>query len=337
MNYKRHTTLKDIAEVFGVSIATVSRALKDSPEISRALTMKIQAAARKMNYHPNPMAMSLRGDALRVIGVVIPDLEEFFFSSALNGMEEEARENGYFLIITTSREKYDLEVRNVESLKNMRVEGIIASLSEETENLEHFEMLKEIEMPVVFYDRVCLPKLFSSVTDDSSQAAKTLTKHLIDTGYKSIAFLGGPNHLDIVKQRKHGYCEALHEAGFPLRRDYIVCKGLTRANGKSAMEQLLNLPSPPDAVFAMTDLLAHGALEAIRGKGLRIPQDIAIAAFCDENMSRISTPRITSMSQQAYKMGRTAVRLLIDRINGSTKVEHIIVPMDFIIYESTKK
>lgn len=330
MSAKKHTTLRDIAEIFGVSIPTVSRALKDSPEISHQLKLKIQKAAREMNYYPNPFATSLKHNTPHIIGVIIPDLEEFFFVSALNGMEEMARKNGYFLIIATSHEQYELEVRAVKNMRNMRVEGIIACVSAETQTFGHFEDLHEIGMPTVFYDRTCLPKLFSSVVADNAQSAQRLTQHLIDSGRRRVAFIGGANHVDIVKHRKHGYAEALRDNDIPIRREYVVCHNLTYQGGREAMEILLGLPEPPNAVVAMTDLLTFGALDIVREHNLSIPDDIIVAGYVDRKMSRIPNPHVPAMAHRTKEMGETAVKLLIESIKGAKKSSHIMVPMEFI-------
>lgn len=204
MEHKKHTSLKDIAGILGVSIPTISRALKDSPEISRELCAKAKKLAKEMNYRPNPFAMSLRRNAPRIIGVIVPDIVTHFFSSILSGIEDTAVANGYFVIITTSHESYEHEKRSIENLVNMRVEGIIACLSQETTDYHHFTSLSDINMPVVLFDRVCLPELFSTVVADGVCSAQKATQHLLDNGSGRVAFIGGANHLDIVKRRKYG-------------------------------------------------------------------------------------------------------------------------------------
>lgn len=220
MENRKHTSLKDLAQALGVSIPTVSRALKDSPEISRELCAKAKALAKEMNYRPNPFAMSLRKNAPRIIGVVVPDIVTHFFASILNGIENMAIANGYFVIITTSHESYEHEKRNIENLVNMRVEGIIACLSQETTDFSHISALKDINMPLILFDRVCLTDQFSSVIADGAQSAQMATQHLLDNGSKRVAFIGGANHLDIVKRRKHGYLEALRENRIPIEKSW---------------------------------------------------------------------------------------------------------------------
>ena len=188
MENRKHTSLKDLAQALGVSIPTVSRALKDSPEISRELCTKAKALAKEMNYRPNPFAMSLRKNAPRIIGVIVPDIVTHFFASILNGIENMAIANGYFVIITTSHESYEHEKRNIENLVNMRVEGIIACLSQETTDFSHISALKDINMPLILFDRVCLTDQFSSVIADGAQSAQMATQHLPVEGFPVALF-----------------------------------------------------------------------------------------------------------------------------------------------------
>ena len=224
MAESRRTSLKDLAQILGVSIPTVSRALKNSPEISRELCIKAQKLAKEMNYHPNPFAMSLRKNTPRTIGVIVPDIVTHFFASILSGIEDTAIANGYFVIITTSHESYDHEKRNIENLVNMHVEGIIGCLSQETTDYAHWLSLDDMNMPLVLFDRVCMPDRFSTVVADGVYSAQMATQHLLDHGSKRIAFIGGANHLDIVRKRKHGYLEALRENKIPIEKDLVVCR-----------------------------------------------------------------------------------------------------------------
>lgn len=218
MKSSKPTSLKDIAEILGVSIPTVSRALKNSPEISLELCAKTQKLAKEMNYRPNPFALSLRKNAPRTIGVIVPDIVTHFFASILNGIENTAIANGYFIIITTSHESYEYEKRNIQNLVNMRVEGIIASLSQETTDYSHLSALKDINMPLLLFDRVCLTEQFSSVVADGAYSAQTATQHLLDNGSRRVAFIGGANHLDIVKKGSMVIWRRCATTAFPLKR-----------------------------------------------------------------------------------------------------------------------
>lgn len=337
MKSQKHTSLKDIAQALGVSVPTVSRALKDSPDISRALCEKAKRMAREMNYCPNPFALSLRKNAPRIIGVVVPDIVTHFFASILNGIENMAVKNGYFVIITTSHESYEHEKRNVENLVNMRVEGIIACLSQETTDYTHFAELKDINMPLIMFDRVCLTDQFSSVVADGEHSAQMATQHLLDNGCKRVAFIGGANHLDIVKRRKHGYLEALRNNKIPIEKELVVCRKIDYEEGKIAAQTLLALPNPPDAILAMNDTLAFAAIEVIKSHGLRVPNDIALIGYTDEQHANYIEPKLSAVSHQTYEMGETACLLLIDQIRGDKAIRQVMIPTHLQIRESSIK
>ena len=337
MNNLKHTSLKDLAQRLGVSIPTVSRALKDSPEISRELCAKAKQLAKEMNYRPNPFAMSLRKNTPRIIGVIVPDIVTHFFSSILSGIEDTAIANGYFVIITTSHERFEHEKRNIENLVNMRVEGIIACLSQETTDYSHWASLTDINMPLVFFDRVCLTNRFSSVVADGAQSAQAATQHLLDSGSKRIAFIGGANHLYIVKQRKHGYLEALRAYKIPIEKELVECRRIDYDEGMRATETLLALPNPPDAILAMNDTLAFAAMEVIKSHGLRIPQNIALIGYTDERHANYVEPKLSSVCHQTYKMGETACRLLIDQVRGDHTVRQGVILTSLQIRASRMK
>lgn len=333
----KHISLKDLARELGVSVPTVSRALKDSPEISADLRARAKQLAQELNYRPNPFAISLRKNAPRIIGVIVPDIVTHFFSSILSGIEDMAIANGYFVIITTSHESYEHEKKNIENLVNMRVEGIIACLSQETTDFGHWAALADINMPVILFDRVCLTDMFSTVVADGEHSAQMATQHLLDNGSKRVAFIGGANHLDIVRRRKHGYLEALRENRIPIQKELVVCRKIDYEEGKIATESLLSLSQPPDAILVMNDTLAFAAMEVIKSHGLRIPQDVAIIGYTDEQHANYVEPKLSAVSHQTYRMGETACRLLIDRIKGDKTVRQVVVPTRLEIRESSIK
>lgn len=209
-----------MARQLGVSIATVSRALNGKPEIGADMRERVMALAKQLNYRPNPFAQSLRKEAPKMIGVVVPNLVTHFFSAVLDGIESEAQQLGYSVISANSHESCEDESRAIDNFINMHVEGIIASLSQETTDYSHYEEIHRLGIPLVFFGRTCMTDLFSSVTANGDEAAQQGTQHLIDNGARRIAFIGGPNHLDLVRRRKHGYLEALRENRIPIDRDW---------------------------------------------------------------------------------------------------------------------
>ena len=192
-------------------------------------------------------------------------------------------------------------------------------------------------MPVVLFDRVCLPELFSTVVADGVQSAQKATQHLLDNGSRRIAFIGGANHLDIVKRRKHGYLEALRENKIPIERELVVCRKIDYEEGKIATETLLSLPEPPDAILAMNDTLAFASMEVIKRHGLRIPQDVALIGYTDEQHANYVEPKLSAISHQTYLMGATACRLLIEQIRGDKTIKQVVIPTHLQIRESSVK
>lgn len=328
--------MKDLARELGVSIATVSRALRNSPEIGTEMQQRVKELARQLNYRPNPFAQSLRKEAPRIIGVVVPNLVTHYYASVLDGIEEEAAEEGYSVISANSHEDVEAETRAIDNFIGMHVEGIVACLAQTTTDYAHFEELSEMGIPLVFFGRTCLAEKFSSVKANGDEAAQLATEHLISTGCRRIAFVGGPNHLDMVRRRKHGYLEALREARIPIDRNLVACGSIDYKLAMERTKEMLLQPERPDAILAFNDIITFAALTAIRTVGLRVPEDVSLIGFTDDAHVQYVTPRLTAIEDQSKLMGRTACRLLLDNISGNHKICHKIVPQKLVIRESTR-
>lgn len=337
MARKRHISLKDLANELGVSVSTVSRALNDSYEISPEMRERVKALAEQWNYRPNPFALSLLKNTPRIIGIIVPDLVTHFYSSIISGINDVARQNGYSVIITSSYEQYEQELHCMEDLVNMRVEGILACLSQETIDYSHFLSLSDMDIPLVFFDRVCMPNTIPSVVADNRESALVATKHLLQTGSKRVAFLGGSDHLEIVRQRKAGYLAALAELGIPVEEELIICEKMTYNEGREGCSRLLSLPAPPDAILAMNDTLAFAAMKEIKKHGLRIPSDISLIGYTDELHSNYVEPALTAVTHQTYKMGEECCSLLLKQIKKREKPRQIVVPTHLSVRESSIK
>ena len=333
---KRRISLKDLARELGVSIATVSRALRNSPEIGTEMQQRVKELARQLNYRPNPFAQSLRKEAPRIIGVVVPNLVTHYYASVLDGIEEEAAEEGYSVISANSHEDVEAETRAIDNFIGMHVEGIVACLAQTTTDYAHFEELSEMGIPLVFFGRTCLAEKFSSVKANGDEAAQLATEHLVSTGCRRIAFVGGPNHLDMVRRRKHGYLEALREARIPIDRNLVACGSIDYKLAMERTKEMLLQPERPDAILAFNDIITFAALTAIRTVGLRVPEDVSLIGFTDDAHVQYVTPRLTAIEDQSKLMGRTACRLLLDNISGNHKLCHKIVPQKLVIRESTR-
>jgi len=334
---KHRTSLKDLAQRLGVSIATVSRALHSSPEIGKEMQERVKALAKELNYRPNPFAQSLRKEAPKVIGVIVPNLVTHYYAAVLDGIEAEARRDGYSVISANTHEDCRDEQVAIDNFIGLHVVGIIACLAQNTTDYSHFEEISRMGIPLVFFGRTCLTDKFSCVTANGDEAAQQATQHLIDTGSRRIAFIGGPNHLDRVRRRKHGYLEALRENRIPIDRELVVCDAIDYDVALSNATALLQRSDRPDAIVAFNDILLFAAFNAIKQQGLRIPDDVALIGFTDDAHAQYTTPRLSAIEDQSFKMGQTACRLLLDNIAGNTKVRHEIVPQKLVIRDTSAK
>ncbi len=321
----------------GVSIATVSRALRNSPEIGLDMQRRVKELAKKLNYRPNPFAQSLRKEAPKVIGVVVPNLVTHYYAAVLDGIEAEARKSGYSIISTNSHESFEDEAQAIDNFISLHVEGIIACLAQNTTDYSHFEEIAQMGIPLVFFGRTCLTDKFSSVTANGDEAAQIATQHLIDTGSRRIAFIGGPNHLDMVKRRKHGYLEALRENNIPIDRELVACDKIDYEVALHVTEEMLKRDNRPDAILAFNDIITFAAFTAIKNCNLRIPEDVALIGFTDDQHAAYVTPRMSAIVDQSFKMGVKACELLLRNINGDEKVYKAIVPQQLVIRDTSAK
>ena len=335
---KQHRiSLKDLADQLGVSIATVSRALRGSHEVGEEMREKVKALAKKLNYRPNPFAQSLRKEAPRIIGVVLPNLVTHYYAAVLDGIEDFARQKGYSVFSSNSHEDHLREEQAIDNFISMHVEGIIACLAQDTIDYSHFREIHDMGIPLVFFARTCLPELFSQVVANGDEAAQQATQHLINNGCRRIAFVGGPNHLDMVKRRKHGYLEALRENRIPIDRELVSCGKIDFDVARNATIKLLQSENPPDAILAFNDIITYAAFDAIKSLKLHIPNDVAIMGFTDGDSAAFVTPKLSAIMDQAHVQGMKACELLLRNINGDHKIYKEVVPMILKIRDSSVK
>ena len=321
---QRRTSLKDLAHQLGVSIATVSRALRGSHEVSEEMRTKVKELAKQLNYRPNPFAQSLRKEAPRNIGVVVPNLVTHYYAAVLDGIEDYARQNGYSVFSCNSHEDYNREEQAIDNFISMHVEGIIACLSQDTIDYSHFREIYDMGIPLVFFARTCLPELFSHVVANGAEAAQQATQHLIDNGCRRIAFIGGPN-------------EALRENRIPIERELVACGKIDFDIARNSTLRLLGSDNPPDAILAFNDIVTYAAFDAIKSKDLVIPDDVAIMGFTDGEGAAFVSPKLSAIMDQAHLQGRKACELLLRNINGDNKIYHEVVPMILKIRDSSVK
>jgi len=335
---KRHISLKDLAAEIGVSVSTVSRALKNHPDISPSLTEKIKKIAIERSYSPNPLAMGLLKAHTKMIGVIVPDIVTHFFASIISGIESIAKEKGYFIVISSSNESIDKEKESVDNLIKSRVEGIIACISQETNEYSHFQKLINNEFPLVFFDRICEGLSVPSVTVNGLEAVKTIIRHFKEYNCKRIAYISGPEYLNISKNRKEGYLEGLKECGFKFRPEFLVKCNLSPEDASIATRHLLRLKEIPDAIFGINDTVVFAAMKEIKKHGLIIPDDIALVGFTDEFHSTFVDPTLTSVTHPTFQMGQASARLFFRWIeNGMPFSQNIILPTELIVRKSSLK
>lgn len=330
-------TIKDIARALSISPSTVSRALKNHPDISQLTKDLVNTYAKENHYKPNTLAMSLRTSKNNTIGVILPEIVHFFFSSILSGIEDVADREGFNVMVCQSSEDYSKEVNNTQALISARVSGVLASLSKHTTNYDHFQDIIDSGIPLVFFDRICIDLHTDRVVVDDYAGAYAAVEYLIQTGCSRIAFYSSPLHLEISKNRKNGYLDALRKYNIEIDNSLIfVCD--TREEAIIITPEILDSPDRPDGFFAINDHCAGGILYAVKQANLKIPEDIAIFGFSDGEFARASDPMLSTVEQHGYEMGLNAATLLIDKINGIThgQFTNKIVKTNLIIRGTTK-
>ena len=317
--------MKDIARELGVSVATVSRALKDSSRISQSQRERIKQYAQEHHFTPNYVAETLRHSRVRpqkIIGVIIPQFAHFYFASVLSGIEEEASARGYSIMVAQSDEKYDREVRICKSFYEHKVCGIIVSQAKDTQHYEHFQQLLDMGVPLVFYDRICTGVNASRVVVDDYMGAFNAVTHLINTGCRRIAFYGSPMTLEISKNRYNGYRDALLRQGLQPRKDWIrVCDN--RADAEAITPAILQQEEIPDAFFAVNDDTAIGILYTAKRMGYRVPDDISICGFTNGYRAIACDPMLTTVEQRGVTVGEEAANILISQVEGTLPANHV--------------
>lgn len=338
---RRKVTLKQIAKELDVSISTVSKSLRDSPEISEDTRLKVQAFAKLYNYKPNNIALSLKNKKTKTIGIIIPEIVHHFFATVISGIEQVANESGYNVIVCLSDESFDKEVINMEMLANGSTDGFIMSLSKETQQKKDFHHLQEVinqGMPVVLFDRISNDILCDKVIIDDQLAAYEATHFLISKGLKKIALLTTVDYVSVGKLRTDGYLNVLHDHGIEVDENLIIRIEDTEHCDEKINELLEN--KSVDAILAVNELFAVTAIKLAMAKGIKIPEDLSVVAFTDGIISKYSTPTITTISQNGIKMGRKAAEMLIKRLElEDEEDEHYkteIIETNLIIRESTK-
>ncbi|SHJ64580.1 transcriptional regulator, LacI family [Reichenbachiella agariperforans] len=334
-------TIKDLAKELGISPSTVSRALKDHPDISPETKRLVNALAEKLDYEPNTIAMSLRSKRTNTIGVIIPEIVHFFFSTVISGIEEVAYKKGYTVMFCQSNEDYEKEVIDTKALLAHRVDGLLISYSKETTNFDHFREIQRKNIPLVFFDRVPTDELHcSTITINDFESAESAVDHLVIENHLRIAHLAGPQNLNISKQRLAGYKRGIEKHKLYFEEGYVqYCGKGDFEEGYRCTNELLKLSERPNAIFANNDVAAYGAMKAIKDAGLKIPEDIAIMGFSNWQFASLTEPQLTSIAQPGIEMGKAAARRLILELEAKDEdlppVDQVL-KTDIIVRGSTR-
>lgn len=334
---KERVTIKDIARELGISPSTVSKALKGHPDISSDTKRAVRELVEKWNYKPDPIALSLKSGQGRTIGVIMPEIVHYFFSTVISGIEDIAYDSGYNVMFCQSNELYDREVKAVETFLNSRVDGILVSLCKNTYDFDHFRRIMKSGIPLVFFDRICEEMETDRVIVDDEQGAFDAVDHLIRTGCSNIVHLSAPQNLLIGRNRKEGYLRALGENNIPAdERNIIKCD--TAEDARMVIPELLRRNIIPDGIFAVNDLTAAEAMKIVKLNGLKVPDDISIVGFTSGMISDLTDPPLTSVQQHGYVLGREAVSMLIGSLENREKrdFQTRVIKTELVVKGSTR-
>lgn len=314
---KKETTIYDLAEYLSLSPSTVSRALNDHPAINQKTKERVNKAAEAFDYQLNTFAKNLRKKSTDTLGVITPKLDSTFMASVLAGMEKVANQSGYNLIITQSQESQVKEIANVKTMFSSRVDGLMVSVSAETETLEHFDQFVNKGVPVLFFDRVLEDSKMVKIVIDNRKAGRQATEHLIGQGCTNIWHITGDLRRNVYFDRSKGYRDALKKAGLPVNEASIFESKLIPDDVDEIVDHIKNSSQKPDGIFVSNDFYASSLLIALKSSGFRIPDDIAIVGFNNDPISRVIEPKLSTVHYPAYEMGELTAKTLIDHIKGA--------------------
>ena len=314
-------TIQDLASQLHLTTATVSRALNNHPRISDSTKKAVQELAEKMNYRRNRIASSLRSGKTHTIGVIIPSAQINFFGSVVHGIESIANTNGYNILLYQSNESTEYEKKAIETFIDVRVDGVLASIAKETQDVSHYLDLKNKGIPLVFFDRSKDMVNIPSVVVDDFKGGYIATEHLLQQGYRRIAHVSGQLHLKIFNDRLNGYKSALHAAGIEVDESLIYNGNVSIGAGKEAMDCFFSMAEPPDGIFAVEDFTALGIIKAAKEKNISIPEQLGVIGFANESFDEHITPSLSSIDQQTVLMGKEAFKLLLELIYEKEEVQ----------------
>ena len=334
-------TIVDLARELKISPSTVSRALRDHPAIKVETKVLVQELAKKLGYQPNALALSLLYKKTNNIGIVVPEITSYFFSSIICGIQDVLDPEGQHAVISQSNESPEIEKKGIETLLSSRVDGFLISSTFNTQDYSHFEKLRQNNIPVVVFDRDCEGQNVSKVLVDDYNGACQAVEHLISQGCKRIAHIAGPQYLSIAEHRKNGYLDTLRKHNLPIDTDLIVeSRFFQMEDGVEPAKRLLGLKEKPDGLFIVNDGIAIGALSVLRERNIKVPQEIAVIGFDNDPFSSFSFPSLSTIDQPTYEMGMLAARILLNAINSPEEQREIrneILKPELIVRDSSRR
>ncbi len=340
MKVEKEITIYDIAKQLNISPATVSRALRNNPIVSPATSKRIKALAEKLGYRHNLFASNLRLQKTHTLGVILHELNSSFITSVLAGIEKIASEENYNLIIAHSAENAGLEVANAKNLFHKRVDGVIASHSFDIEDLNHFKLFQSKNIPVIFFDRVFEGSNYAKVIINNFQAGYNATTHLIDQGCKCIAHITSPLKRNVYSERMRGYRQALLDHKMKFEEKLVIIDGLTEEDAIRSANRILSLKRVPDGIFITNDFCAAVVMQVLQDAGKRIPEDIAVVGFNNDNIGKVISPKLSTINYPGFEMGQVSARSLINHLKGiwdMTLTNTVIITSELIVRESSLK
>ncbi|MGC6430024.1 MAG: LacI family DNA-binding transcriptional regulator [Jejuia sp.] len=340
MAQTKKSTIKDIANVLGISPSAVSKALNNHPRISKKTREAVLQVAENINYQPNHIATALRKGKSNLVGVIIPKANSNFFSSIIEKIEDVLNKKGYNVIITQSNESYNKECKNIEALLFTQVDGIIASMANETIKLDYYNKVKRKGIPLILFDRGENDLNVDYIGIDDYQSSHLVIDHLVEQGCKRIAHIGGYSHTRIYKNRIKGYIDALQKHNLPFENDLIYECNLRQNDGREIMKKLLGLANKPDGLYVAGDYAALGALEVMKQQNIKIPDEIALVGFSNEPFSEFVSPAITTIEQHSERIGELAAQTFLNRIanpDETVTLNKVILQPQLIVRASSKR
>ncbi|RYZ00168.1 MAG: LacI family transcriptional regulator [Chitinophagaceae bacterium] len=323
---KKQATIKDIAKALNISTSTVSRALRDAPDIKAETRNAVRALSEELSYQPSRLALSLQQRQTHTIGVIVPNLD-WVLSQMVKGIDEVALEAGYTVMVCQSNESFGREMVNTRRLLESLVDGFIVSVSSETKVFDHFKKIQQKKMPMVVFDRVSTDLVAPKVRLDNHDGGYQATEHLIEQGYKRIAILAGPQNLGISNSRLEGYLAALKKYRMKADPEFIIHCDFNQQYAYDATHDLLRRKKRPDAIFTISDRMAIGAMLAIKERGMRMPEDIGLVGFNNEPAVSLVTPAISSVEQPAFELGKTAAKLFLETMHNEVPMDDVEITL----------